>query len=350
MTLEQTSDERCPYCEPPYTTFTDDHIFPQFLGGRRTIRVCKGCNSTFGHSFEGKASQQIKRLQVFISHFGLDLGDNPGLWPSSLTVEDVEYDLVSGPSGAQYRLSKPVIRRDGGGRIIGGQARSRSEANKIAKGMIESGNAKTVEISEQVGATFDDVKLNVDSSFDDDLFRFATKLAAAVLVDSGYRELVASSDIPSYLHGRAAWRTSVAYCDVDSLHKIKPPLAHTVYVELGPVSYAVVLIFGYKKIFVPLPSKLPARAILASLDPITGEEQFGDVDPIGPRSIPIWISEGLAHAHLQGMLDTLTKDAAVRGAKNKPELYVGQLDLGAPMPDWWANSTLRYMFPKFPFG
>ena len=349
MTSERTSDERCPYCQPPYAAFTDDHIFPQFLGGRKTIRVCKGCNSTFGHSFEGKASQQIKRLQVFISHFGLDLSLNPGLWPSSVTVEGVEYDLVSGPGGAQYRLSKPILRRDGDGRIIGGQARSRSEANKIAKGMIESGNAKTVEISEQVGATLDDVKLNVDLSFDDNLFRFATKLAAAVLVNSGYRELISNSEIPSYLRGGVGWRTSVAYCDVTSLHEIKPPLAHTAYVELGAVSYAIILIFGFKKIFVPLPMCLPAMAILASLDPITGEEQFREVQPIGPRSVPNSISESSAHSHLQGMLDTLTKDADLRGAKNKPELYVGRLDLGTPMPDWWTNSTLRYMFPKFPF-
>lgn len=133
------------------------------------------------------------------------------------------------------------------------------------------------------------------------------------------------------------------------LHKLKPPLAHTVYVELGLVSYAIVLIFGSHKAFVPLPGFSYGRAILASLDPITGEECFRDVDPIGPRTVPNSIQQNLAHSHLQGMLDTLAEDAVTRGAKNKPELYVGKLDMGSPMPDWWANSTLRYMFPRFPF-
>src|ERR1019366_7642730 len=76
METPPESAEVCPYSEPPYDVFTDDHIFPQFLGGRRTIRVCRSCNSFFGHSFEGAASKQLKRLQVFISNFGLDLSRN----------------------------------------------------------------------------------------------------------------------------------------------------------------------------------------------------------------------------------------------------------------------------------
>ena len=274
MTPEQISDEQCPYCQPPYAQFTDDHIFPQFLGGRRAIRVCKECNSTFGHSFEGRASQQLKRLQVFISHFGLDLSRNPAMWPSALVIEDEKYDLLSGPDGAQYRLSKPIFRRNSEGHVIGWKARSKSEVKKIAKGMIESGSAKTAEIFETVNPVLEDIKLNLDSSFNDDIFRFSTKLSAAVVVASGYRELIAGSEIPSYLHGKTSWPTCPAFCDVELLNKMKPPLAHTVYVELGQASYAIVLIFGYKRVFVPLPNSPIGRGILASLDPITGEEKF----------------------------------------------------------------------------
>ncbi len=54
-----TEMELCPYSQPTYTEFTDDHIFPQYLGGRRTIRVCKQCNNVFGHTFEGRASRQL---------------------------------------------------------------------------------------------------------------------------------------------------------------------------------------------------------------------------------------------------------------------------------------------------
>jgi len=348
MTPEWVSDEQCPYCEPPYSNFTDDHIFPQFLGGRRVIRVCKRCNSAFGHSFEGRASQQLKRVQVFISHFGLDLSRNSGLWPSALAIEGAEYDLTSGPAGAQYRLSKPVIQRSPEGLVIGGKARSKSEANKIARGIVESGNAKEVEIWAEETPVLEDIKLDIAGTFDEDLFRFATKLSAAVLAAFGYRELIARSQIPSYLHEKTKWPTSVAFCDVEPLHKLKPPLAHTVYVELGQVSYSIVLIFGYMKLFVPLPRFPQARGMLASLDPITGEENFGDVDPIGPRAVPSVIQQSFANSHLRGMLDILADDAVNRGARKIPQLYVGALDLGAPMPEWWTNSTVRYMFPNFP--
>src|SRR5260370_31617139 len=101
--MDGTADrnERCPYSDPPYAAFTDDHIFPQFLGGRRTIRVCKQCNDVFGHTFEGRASRQLKRLQVFISHFGLDLTRTPASWPAAIVIDGATYDLQSGPECAQ---------------------------------------------------------------------------------------------------------------------------------------------------------------------------------------------------------------------------------------------------------
>lgn len=348
MPAEQSDQERCPYCGPPYEGFTDDHVFPQFLGGRRTIRVCRRCNNTFGHTFEGGASKQLARLQVFISHFGLNLTRNPAIWSSALMIDDEQLDLTSGPDGVQYRLSKPIIRTDQDGNIIGGKARSTREANSIARGLIESGKATEVEITPDEASVLEEMKLVVATSFDDNLFRFSTKLAAALAIASGYRDLISSSGIPAYLHGRAGWLSRVAFCDVKPLIRLKPPLAHTVYIELGEKSYGIVLIFGYQKIFVPLPSSAERRAILASLDPLTGEESFADVDSIGPRDIPATIQKDSALAHLQSMLDTLTEDAVLRGAKKKPELSIRDVDLGAPMPSWWSSSTVRYMFPDFP--
>jgi len=37
MTTKTMGDEVCPYSEPPYADFTDDHIFPEFLGGRESL-------------------------------------------------------------------------------------------------------------------------------------------------------------------------------------------------------------------------------------------------------------------------------------------------------------------------
>jgi HNH endonuclease len=347
VSLNPIDDEQCPYCGIS-TEITDDHIFPQFLGGQRTIRVCRRCNNTFGHTFEGKVSAQLARLQIFISHFGLNLSRNDAVWRAALTVRGEDFDLTPGPAGAQYHLSKPVVRKDEKGRIIGGRARSLSEANKMARGLIRSGHAREVDITANEDPVLENIRLDLSDSFNDDLFRLATKMVASLAVASSFDKLISESQIPDYLHGRAAWGTSVAYCDVTPLNQLRPPLAHTIYLETGQPSYGIVLLFGHQKIWVPLPNSTERKAILASLDSISGEESFGEVEPIGPRSVPAVIEQGVALKHLQGMLDTLADEAVARGANERPALYVGQFDLGTPLPSWWTTSTVRYMFPNYP--
>src|SRR5450759_3387077 len=223
MASDPSQNERCPYSEPPYAELTDDHIFPQFLGGRRTIRVCKQCNNLFGHTFEGRASKQLKRLQVFISHFGLDLTKAPAIWPAALVIDGDTYNLASGPEGVQYSLNKPTIVREADGRIVGGKARSQSEANQITRGLIKSGQAAQVDISLGQGKRLDDVRLTGSFSFDQDLYRLATKMVASVLVRFDEQTFVTTSGIPSYLLGSGTWSTSPAYCDVSPILDLRPP-------------------------------------------------------------------------------------------------------------------------------
>jgi hypothetical protein len=113
---------------------------------------------------------------------------------------------------------------------------------------------------------------------------------------------------------------------------------------LGNISYAIVLVFGFEKVFVPLPPAPVTDGLLATLDPITGEEEFKRVKPVGPRGVPQYIQRAEAMAHLREMHDVLTEDAIARGAKFPPSLDIKELDLGKPDPLW--NSTVRYMFPN----
>ncbi|MEP6757248.1 MAG: HNH endonuclease [Chthonomonadales bacterium] len=345
MKTENDDLECCPYCDNPSPTFTDDHIFPQFLGGRRTIRVCRDCNNTFGHTFEGGAARHLKRLQVFISGFGLDLTKVPVVWPTALTIGDTTYDLISGPEGVQYKLSKPTIRRDSEGNITGGTARSVTEVNQIARGLRKASPAKEIEISEAPYEQFDDVYLKVPTSFDSDLYRFATKLVAAVLANFGYRQLISSSGIGAYLHAKGEWQTTPAYCDIAAINKLSPPLSHAVYVELGTPSYGIVVIFGYLKVFVPLLPYPTKKAYLATLDPIDGEERFSEVDPIGSRSVPTTIQLAEMMVHLNEMNRMLMQAANLRGAKRPPKLTIQELNPGPPQFFSQTDSTLRFMFP-----
>jgi hypothetical protein len=170
-------------------------------------------------------------------------------------------------------------------------------------------------------------------------------MAAAVLVAFDRTQVITESGIPAYLLRKGSWLTAPAYCDVEPIRALRPPLAHTIYVELGQISYAIVLIFGFQKIFVPLPSSQQAEAFLASLDPMTGEETFKTVKPIGPRLVPVTIQQDEAMAHLREMNDALTREAVQRGAKHPPKLETKELDFPAPLDAAWTSGTIRFMLP-----
>ena len=320
--------EVCPYSDPPFGEFTDDHVFPDFLGGRRTIRVCRDCNSRFGHSFEAKAASQLKQMQVFISHFGLDLTHAPGIWPSALEIDGTTYNLLSGPGGVQYELARPVIRRDESRKIIGGQARSRSEAEQFAASLLKKGIAKEVTIEEAPRTTLDDIKLTVGISYNDDLYRFSTKLVGNTAVAMGYEAFIKQSQVGHYLHGITGWGACAAYCDSSAIRVLRPPLSHTVYIEFGPLqSHAVVILFGGWQIYVPLP---PAEqdAVLGYLDPITGAEFFGRAKVLNMTPPPRSLNEAEWRLHVAYVNRRLEEEANARGAKHPPNLTIPSSDFG----------------------
>jgi hypothetical protein len=323
------SSEVCPYSAPPFGEFTNDHIFPEFLGGRRSIRVCRDCNNRFGHSFEANAAAQLKRMQVFVSHFGLDLTHAPATWPAALDIEGTSYDLKSGPDGVQYELARPIILRNEAGEIIGGRARSRSEAKKVAASLIDKGIAKEIKIEESPGENLNDIKLSMDLNYNDDLYRFSAKLASNMAIALGHGSLIKESGIAGYLHASPGWGTRGAFCDTSAIRKLRPPLSHTIYVEFGLESQAIVILFGGMQICVPLPPAKPG-AILGFLDPITGEEFFGEVKPLYITPVPKFWTEAEVQIHAAYILQLLSEEANSRGATRPPNLSVLGYDLGPP--------------------
>ena len=323
---DQTKEE-CPYSDLPFGEFTNDHIFPESLGGRRTIRVCRNCNSKFGHLFEAVAAKQLKRMQVFVSHFGLDLSRTPASWPSALEIDGVIYDLKSGACGAQYELARPVILRNETGQITGGRARSLTEAKQIANSLKRKGLAKDVNVEKRASENLNGVKLEVDLSYNQELYKFSAKLASNLSIAMGREHLIKASGIANYLHGASTWNTRLAYCDTSAIRDLRPPLSHAAYVEFGLVSHAVIILFGGPQIYVPLPAAKKG-AILGFLDPITGEERFDEVAPLGILPAPSALTEGEFQVHFKYILRRLTEEGIARGAKNPPNLSVSEYDLG----------------------
>ena len=332
--------EMCPYSDPPFGEFTDDHIFPQFLGGRRSIRVCRDCNSRFGHSFEGKAARQLKRMQVFISHFGLDLPRTPATWPSALVIDDTAYNLKSGPTGVQYELSRPVILRNDAGDIIGVRARSWSEAEQTAANLIKKGKAKEIHIEEAPGESLNGITLSVDLSYNEDMYKFSAKLVANMAILMGRATTIRESGVARYLHGNLGWGARIANCNTSAIRGLRPPLCHTVYIEFGSQSHSVVILFGGVQVYVPLPAA-EKRAIIGFLDPITGEESFREVSALNMTPPPKFWTESEARAHFEDVSRWFAEEAKARGATRPPALSVPSFDLGTPLSSW-VDGTHRF--------
>jgi hypothetical protein len=170
----------------------------------------------FGYSLEAKAAKQLKNMQVFVSHFGLDLTRSPATWPFAIEIDGAQYNLKSGPIGAQYELARPIILRNETGEIIGGRARSRSEAKQTAENLIRKGMAKEIKIEESPGENLNDVTLSVDLSYNEDLYRFSAKLVGNVAIAMGREVFIKESGIGLYLHGRFGWSVCIANCDTSA--------------------------------------------------------------------------------------------------------------------------------------
>jgi hypothetical protein len=320
--------EECPFSDPPFGKFTNDHIFPEFLGGRRTIRVCRDCNNLFGHSFEAKASDLLKRMQVFISHFGLNLTRSPATWPCAIEVDGTTYNLKSGPDGAQYELSRPIVSRNEAGDIIGGRARSWSEAREFAASLMASGKAKEVRIEEAHDENLNDVKLCTGLSYNDDIYRFSAKLVSNTAILMGRKALIRASGIARYLQGGPGSSARIAHCNTSGIRSLRPGLSHTVYIEFNSLeSRALVILFGWMQIYVPLPAAKQG-AILGFLDPITGEESFRETKPLNITPAPRFWTESDARVHFSYIGQRLSEEANERGAKYPPDLSVSSFDLG----------------------
>ncbi|MGH9814225.1 MAG: HNH endonuclease, partial [Candidatus Acidiferrales bacterium] len=94
-TSQEPTTEKCPYCMERDRN-SDDHVFPAFLGGTATIRVCKRCNDSFGHDFEAAVSKTLGPLQVFLRACGLK-APRSIVWKSAFADEGtgLEFDLDS---------------------------------------------------------------------------------------------------------------------------------------------------------------------------------------------------------------------------------------------------------------
>lgn len=123
--------DRCPYCRSSYTAenpATVDHVFPESLGGRATVKACKSCNNNrFGSQVEG-ALQRPGTLLGFKQHVEGDAGKRVRgtVGPEG---RPVDVDLIN----QSLRSTKPVTSHgDGKYTFQGSPEQVRAELERAA--------------------------------------------------------------------------------------------------------------------------------------------------------------------------------------------------------------------------
>jgi hypothetical protein len=320
--------EVCPYCNNPILEFSDEHIFPEFIGGRKTIDSCAACdsNNIFGHTFEGRVSPMLHALHISISTWGLALKRTVPAWRSGHEYEGLRFDLsIEKTNKMQFRLSKPIVEKNDQGKTTSITHATEKEARRAAESAIKKGKAQKVVI-ERIAIELPFTGAAFNFEFSPDFLRLALKLCftlSTLLPEILVEELAYSQAILRGDQGYLPRNVIPAFDDYTALNSKREALCHVIYVERNKSRiYGVVQFYGVIQVYCDLGKPTFATgdaAMLAVLDPITGREEFTEVIPLNlpqpeqlpdtelPEAVGSWLTK-----FRQGAID--------RGASNPPNL------------------------------
>ncbi len=284
----------CPYClNRPCDS--NDHIFPEFLGGKATVGACKQCNSAFGHDFESTVAHSIGPLIVLLARSGYEHHRRVVFreaWVDDKTGQS--YDLDSRGIAS---LSRPIISRDGCKitRIVGASRKHIKGALKGATkdpkfiGLREWHERKEVPIPDM------QFRLRIDNSTQ----RLAMKMCVGLVRRLLPEVTLLDNERRNYLLGHGDGKSFVRSMRVHSsvLDSHRAELAHVIYVEGDPNTsrlYGMVQFFGGAvRFYVDYGPAYggPAFAALGSLDIKTFAEELRLVTPLSAPEAPVAISE-----------------------------------------------------------
>jgi hypothetical protein len=282
----------CPYCllRP---RDSDDHVFPDFLGGTTTIRTCTQCNNKFGHRFEGPVSKDLAPIIVFLSLSGYKHGRlviYERAYVGDFSGTEIEYDMDS--EGQSYPHKPHLIREEG--KVMQIVARSESEARKIVASLKAKGQLNEVAEREEIRTGLRPPLRDLSITVGTEMRQLVVKMCASLgqvispdipLLDKECREFLLD-EAPSKSPVR--W-THARYPGLDTLC---PPLAHVIYIEGDSASaraFGVVQFFGGAfQFYVPLSNSYTGRsfAAIGIFDITTHREQFREVERLQMPEAP----------------------------------------------------------------
>lgn len=304
-------DDVCPYCGNARAD-SDDHIFPQFLGGRATIRVCRTCNSRFGHDFEAKVSADIAPLVVGLAKCGLKSARRV-VWRRAFKDPNtgLDYDL---DSNGNVSLASPLIERDQEGRIRHITFKDLKTAKKHGPSLLRKGLAKEIRYRSQT-VTFKEPPFNTFSfEIGPEIRRLALKMCAGVARHTEVKLSVLDRGALAYLMNEQFRYVDyvapkMVFQTYDALDSQRPPLSHVVFVEgnnrEGKV-YGVVQFYGSIQLYLALNSSYlgPSFSVMGILDPQSTQERFEIVEPLNLPEAPL---RGSVQEYQEGVINWLGK-------------------------------------------
>jgi len=280
---------RCPFCREPMVKPTDDHIFPMYLGGSETVLACASCNSTFGHTFEARTSENLTPTAHVIARSGINLSRAPQTWKKAHQVDGRDYDFHISKSGAEARPIRRKTEKNEKGEVQGIEFQNRAQYEEFLKEFRRKHPDAKFEVTEN-NPRQEAFNSNIRSPLliDVNLRQQALKVSIAAAVRFGVADQIDDAVRGVLFFTAVDWdrclelgRIPPAYTDYAQLDAINPPLCHLVYLEENErAMYSIVRFFGAIQIYCLLrdgPLNCTPRAFAAILDPVTGEEKFTSI-------------------------------------------------------------------------
>jgi HNH endonuclease len=283
--------EVCPYCERRPTgadqdVYSDDHIFPESMGGKRTIRACKSCNDTFGHSFEVQnLDQTIIPLSVMLGRAGVSIVQQDIRWRRVFTTPDGQvYNLLLTQDGLQPVSAKPLVKRDADDpKLLHVTINNDPESRRHLK---QFNNPKRFVLKSETPGQPTRIQ---ESSFELNLNK-AVGLTALKMAFAG-ATIAFPGEISSFKDARLDLREAqedsrmrtvvIDHRTHTSLDRSRGALCHTIYIEeYEGIVHSIVQFFGCFQCSIRLSdsvSRSYENGLLATLDPTTGEEMFREI-------------------------------------------------------------------------
>jgi hypothetical protein len=314
---QQGPAESCPYCGRAMIEQSEDHIFPQFMGGTRTIPCCKPCNDRFGHRFEGKAAQWFQKLHFYFATQGLHLKVPQIRWKEAFEQDGRHYDAVFENGEAKFTLSRPTVSIDNG--VMNAQFGSQGQLKPVLSSLRKKyGISPTPDI--EITPT---IMPRTEIRMGPELPRLAIKMCSALgslLPAFISDELYSSSKETRRLVGNVTYDFRSHFPGNES----RPALAHLIYVERRETGLqGIVRFFGAHQYFCrigPPSSPRPLDALMAVLDPVEGAESFHALPPLNLSQPPIEMPESTVAAATAAWATQLSQAARQRGASESFEV------------------------------